>query len=161
MAVAGKGFLYVAGYGHSTRTFVAVPVKVHTREFGTLPVLSDGVVLLEDVAEMKGLAFTNVLNSEVIDNEGKYNGLPLVKPDAKFCGNLVVAGFMEACDEEVVGKLVSLGKAVDTFANFEIDPAITGFVRRGCIPGKIHWEYWRCGRAHICSGRDGCPGRSC
>ena len=35
---------------------------------------------------------------------------------------------MEACGEEVVGELDSLGKAIDTFANFETDPSITGFV---------------------------------
>ena len=35
---------------------------------------------------------------------------------------------MEACDEEVVRNLARLRKAVGTFANFEIDPAITGFV---------------------------------
>ena len=35
---------------------------------------------------------------------------------------------MEACGEEVIGKLSILGRAVDTFADFEIDPAIAVFV---------------------------------
>ena len=41
---------------------------------------------------------------------------------------MVVAVFVEAFGEEVVGELARLGKAVDTFANFEIDPSTAGFV---------------------------------
>ena len=41
---------------------------------------------------------------------------------------MVVAGFVEACGNEVLGELASLGKAVDNFANFEIYPVIACFV---------------------------------
>ena len=68
MVVAGEGFLVVGGHVHATRVFVVVPVKVHTGKFGTLPVISDVVVLLEDVADVKGVAFADVFNAEVIDN---------------------------------------------------------------------------------------------
>ena len=71
MAVAGEEFLNVAWHRHATRSFGVFPVKVHARIFGTLPVLSDGVVLLEEVAESKGVAFADVFNAEVIDNEGE------------------------------------------------------------------------------------------
>ena len=52
-----------------------------------------------------------------------------MKPEARCGGSLVVAGFVEACGEEVIGELASLGKAVNTFANFERDPEIAGFFR--------------------------------
>ena len=39
--------------------------------FFTLPYLSDGVVLLEEIPVVKGLAFTDVFNAKVIKNEGE------------------------------------------------------------------------------------------
>ena len=40
---------------------------------------------------------------------------------------MVVSVFVEACVGEVFVELARLGKAVDTFANFEIDPSIAVF----------------------------------
>ena len=51
-----------------------------------------------------------------------------MNPEARCGGSFVVASFVEACGEEVIGKLSILGRAVDTFADFEIDPAIAVFV---------------------------------
>ena len=44
--------------------------------------------------------------------------MPLVNPESRCGGSLVVAVFMEACGKEVVGNLASLEKAVYNFANF-------------------------------------------
>ena len=46
-----------------------------------------------------------------------------MKPEARCHGILVVSGFVEAYGKEVVGELASLGKSIDAFANFEIDPS--------------------------------------
>ena len=94
MAVAGEEFLNVAWHRHATRSFGVFPVKVHARIFGTLPVLSDGVVLLEDVAEVKCMAFSDVLNAKVIGNDGEQDRLPLMYPEARCGGSLVVYGFV-------------------------------------------------------------------
>ena len=51
----GEYLLDVAWHG----AFVVVPVKVNSGKFGTLPVLSDGVALREDAAEMKGVEIFN------------------------------------------------------------------------------------------------------
>ena len=51
-----------------------------------------------------------------------------MEPESRCGGSLLVAVFVEAFGEEVVGELVSLGKAIDTFVNLEVYPAITGFV---------------------------------
>ena len=69
--VAGEDFINVSWHGHATRAFGLVPVKVHAGNFGTLAVLSDGVVLLEDVTDVTGVAFIEVFNAKVIDNEGE------------------------------------------------------------------------------------------
>ena len=47
-----------------------VPFKVYAGKFGTLPVLSDGVVLLEDVAEAKGVALAKLFNAKFVNNDG-------------------------------------------------------------------------------------------
>ena len=128
VTVAGEEFLNVAWHGHATGVFGVVPFKVHAGKFGTLQVLSDVVVIIEDVAEVKGVVFSNVLNAVFIDNEGKYDRSPLVNPEARCGGSLVLSGFVEACGEELVGKISRLGKDADTSTNLEIDPAIAGFV---------------------------------
>ena len=71
MAVAGEEILGVAWHGHLTPAFGVVPVEFYARKFCTLLVLSDGVVLIEAVAEVKGVAFADVFNAKVVDNEGK------------------------------------------------------------------------------------------
>ena len=71
MAVAGEDFLNVSWHVHVIHAFGIVPVKVIARKFVTLPVLSDGVVLLGDVEEVKGVAFADVLNTQVIYNDGE------------------------------------------------------------------------------------------
>ena len=60
-----------------------------------------------------------------------------MKPEARCGGSLSVAGFVEACGEEVVGNIYRLGKAVYTFANLEIYPAIAGFVGDVVLPEKF------------------------
>ena len=126
--VADEEFFDVAWHGHAESAFGVVTVKVHADEFGTLPVLSDGVVLLEDVAEVKCMAFYDVLNAKVIGNDGEQDRLPLMYPEARCGGSLVVAGFVEEFGEEVIDKLSRLRKAVDTFENLKLDPDIAVFV---------------------------------
>ena len=58
---------------------------------------------------MFGVAFTNVLDAKVVDNEGEYNGAPLVVPQARGGVGLVIALGVEAFSEEFIGKFASLG----------------------------------------------------
>ena len=51
-----------------------------------------------------------------------------MNPDARCGGSLSVAGLVESFGGEVVGEFASLGKGVDTFADFEVYLAIAGFV---------------------------------
>ena len=68
MALEGEEFINEAWHGYAKRAFGVVPVNVHTGKFGTLTVISDGIVLLEDVTEVKGVEFTGVFNAKVIKN---------------------------------------------------------------------------------------------
>ena len=83
-----------------------------------------------------------------------------MKTEPRCDGSLVVAGFVEACGKEVVGKIISLGKAVDTFENFGIDLATA------CFAGQVvflenYRDYRLGGCGHIHSGQEGCSSRSC
>ena len=70
----------VALHGYTASAFGVVPVKVHACELGSLPVLGDGVMLLKDVAEVQGVALTNVFDAEIVNYEGEEDGEPLVEP---------------------------------------------------------------------------------
>ena len=60
-----------------------------------------------------------------------------MNPEARCGSSLVVYGFVESCDKEVVDDPAILGNAVDTFANLEVYLAIAGLCRRGCISVKF------------------------
>ena len=51
-----------------------------------------------------------------------------MKPEARCGARLVVTGFVGACGKEFWGEISILGKDVDTFSKFELDPAIARFV---------------------------------
>ena len=61
----------VAVYGQATCVLSVVPAKVHDGEFGAFLVFSDGVMLLEDRATVEGMALANVLNAEVVNDQGE------------------------------------------------------------------------------------------
>ena len=50
MDIAGDYSLDVACHGHAARVFGVVPDKFYAQKLGAFPVLSNGIVLLEDVA---------------------------------------------------------------------------------------------------------------
>ena len=67
MIVTIKNGLDVAWNGEATSSFEVIPLKGDASKFGTCPILSDGVVLLEDIAEVVSVAFTNVLDTKIIN----------------------------------------------------------------------------------------------
>ena len=58
-----------------------------------------------------------------------------MNPEARCCSKPVIAGFVEAFGEEAIGKISSLGKALDNFAHFEID-----LVTSGCVSKVVFLE---------------------
>ncbi len=59
-------------------------------------------MLLESLSKMIQVGVTDVLDCEVINNEGKHDGAPLVLPEAWGGGCFVVVEFGKAFTEEVV-----------------------------------------------------------
>ena len=52
MVVASEDLGDVALHGYTASAFGVVPVKVHAGKIGDFPVLGDGIMLLEDAAEV-------------------------------------------------------------------------------------------------------------
>ena len=59
--------LDVAWNGEATSLFDVIPLKGDVSKFGACLILSDDVVLLEDIAEVVSVVFTNVLNTKNIN----------------------------------------------------------------------------------------------
>ncbi len=106
--------------------WTVVPFKCHTDKVGAINFLRDFVVLLESLAKIIQVGIANVLDGEVINNECKHDGAPLVAPETGGGGCLIVVEFGKAVSEEVVGKDACLGETVYAMAHFEVDPGVTG-----------------------------------
>ena len=79
---------------------VIVPLQVDAREEVTFPVLGDVVVFFESCLEVEGVAFADVLNAKVVNEQAEHNWAPGVAPEAGSDGALVVAVDFEALFEE-------------------------------------------------------------
>jgi hypothetical protein len=137
LAIGGHGMLVpgadvedIAWHGEVARAFgmnwAVVPFKCHTGKAGAVNFLRDFVVLLESLAKMIQVGITNVLDGKVVINECKHDRVPLVAPETRGGGCLVVVEFGKAVTEEVVGKDAYLGETVHATAHFKVDPGVTG-----------------------------------
>jgi hypothetical protein len=103
-----------------------VPFECHASKAGAINFFRDFVMFLESLVKMIQVGITNVLNGEVVNNECKHDGAPLVTPETGGGGCLVVVEFSKAVLEEVVSKDACLGETVHATEHFEVDPGITG-----------------------------------
>ena len=81
-------------------------------------------MLLESPSKVVQVGIADVLDCEVVNDEGKHDGAPLVSPEAWSGGCFVVVKFGEAFSEEVVCKDAGLGEAIHAASHFEVDPAV-------------------------------------
>jgi hypothetical protein len=63
------------------------------------------------------VSIANVLNTKVINNECKHDGSPLVTPETRDGGCLIVIKFCKAVSEEIVHKDACLGGTVHATAH--------------------------------------------
>ena len=80
-----------------------VPIKVDAIVQVSFPVFSYLVVLLQDCFEVDGLALANVLVAKIFDDKSEDDGSPLMAPEARGDGTLVIAMLLEALLKEDVG----------------------------------------------------------
>jgi hypothetical protein len=130
MCVPGAGIEDTARHGEAARAFgmnwAVVPFQCHTGEAGAVNFLRDFVVLLESLAKMIQVGIANVLDSKVVDDECKHGGVPLVAPETRGGGCLVVVKFNKAVLEKVVGKDACLGETAHATVHFKVDPGVLG-----------------------------------
>ncbi len=82
--------------------WAVVPFEDHAGKAGAIEFFGYFVVFPEGLAKMIQMGITNVLNSEVIINECKHDGAPLVTPETRGGGCFIVVEFGKAVLEEVV-----------------------------------------------------------
>ena len=66
--------------GQTAGAVGVVPGEVDTRESGARPVLGEFILLEEDVAKVVGMAFANIFDAKVIENEAEEDWAPFVAP---------------------------------------------------------------------------------
>ena len=81
-------------------------------------------MFLENTKEVLRVNITNIFDTEVIDDEDKLKRAPLVTPDTRSGGGLVVVVFLKAFVEDIFGTFAVLREAADTFADFKVNPTI-------------------------------------
>jgi hypothetical protein len=73
-----------------------MPAKASAIEF-----FGDFVVFPEGLVKMIQMGITKVLSRKVVNNECKHDGVPLVTPETRGGGCLIVVEFSKAVSEEV------------------------------------------------------------
>jgi hypothetical protein len=130
MLVPGADIVDTAWHGEATQVFgmiwAVVSFECHTCKAGAINFFRDFVVFLESLAKMIQVRITYVLSGKVVNDECKHGGAPLVPPETRGGGCLVVVEFGKAVSEEVVSKDACLGETVHATAHFEVDPGVTG-----------------------------------
>ena len=67
MVVTTENSLDVSWNGEATSSFDVIPLEDDAGKFGACPILSDGVVFLEDVTKVVRVAFTDILYTKIIN----------------------------------------------------------------------------------------------
>ena len=73
---------------------------------------------------MEIVALPKIFNTKVINEQEKHNGSPLVAPQARSGGALVVAMLIETFFEDNVGQGPRLWETIDAVADLKVNPAI-------------------------------------
>ena len=84
-------------------TIDVVPITVDAGVQVSFPVFSYLEVLFHDYFEVDGVALANVLNTKIVDDKNEDDGAPLVDPEARGGGTLVIAILLEALFGEEIG----------------------------------------------------------
>jgi hypothetical protein len=74
-----------------------------------------------------GVFSTNVHDSEIVYYQGKFDGAPLVRPEAMCVWHRAVSMLDEPFDQKNVGEEPRLGEAIHSFINFNVEvPILSG-----------------------------------
>ena len=87
-----------------------------------------------------GMAAVNILDAKVVHNKDKDDGPPLVMPQARGSGTLVIAMGRKSFGEKVVGQFASLLEAIDAFCDLEVNPVIEGILGEIVLIDEFLWD---------------------
>ena len=79
-------------------------------------------MFLEITEKVFRVTLAIIFGTKVVDGEDKLNPVPLVTPETRSGGGLVLVVFFKAFAEEIFSKFYRLREAVDTLAYFEVNP---------------------------------------
>ena len=100
--------LDVTIHGEAESSFIIVPVKINTGKFGAFPIFVDGGMWLESFVLVVGMALSDVLYTNIVNDEDEEDRAPFVAPKDRGGGGLLVPLCVEAILEELVGKHTGL-----------------------------------------------------
>ncbi len=81
----------VTVHGQAAFACNVVPCNVDACKFTASPVGCDGIMHLKGMEEVVSMLASGVLNAEVVDNEDKHHWAPIVTPETRCGGTLIVA----------------------------------------------------------------------
>ena len=82
----------------------------------------------KDLFEMKGGELANMFDAKIINNQAKHNRTPLVAPESRSEGALVLFMGLEAFLEQNVGNGTRLGKAIESVVGSKINPVVNMYI---------------------------------
>ena len=98
-----KGSGEVAWHGQVNGSMDVVPFECDSTVEFSSPIFSDAVVLSDAVAEMISVLLADVLDSKIVDHQGKCDGAPSVTPETRCAATLKVSLGFQLFGEELVG----------------------------------------------------------
>ena len=90
---------------------------------------------------MMGVLLSNIFDSKVVHNEAESDGYPFVETYYRGDERLIVSFSIESFGWEIIGELSVLGKAIDTFPDFKIDPTVTCKVMEVVLVGESFRDF--------------------
>ena len=95
MAEALEDFFDIAWHRYVNRFIGVVPLKSDTTVERSTPINVYSVVLSECIEEMFCMLFSNIFDTEIIDNKSEADGTCCVFPETRGVDDLVIAVFGE------------------------------------------------------------------
>jgi hypothetical protein len=121
VAEALQNALDVAWNGDVNNMIGIVPFNSKATIISTSPILTQGIQLLQCLHEALGIDFVGVFDTNVINNKSKDKIRVGVFPQSRCDRHRDVAMWGKECGEAIICNSSSLGEAVHSFADFDID----------------------------------------
>ena len=114
----------IIGHGYVNIADSIVPRDGETQVAVARPAGGDGVFFLKSFKQVNGSGFFEILDSKIIDCQGKSYGAAFVTPKFMCVGHREVTMLSQMLSELIVSKNGYLFQSIHTFANFQLKIAL-------------------------------------